>query len=32
MIANLMNGLIQECEQQKIETRSPDEILREELI
>lgn len=30
--AFLMNGLIQECEQQKIETRSPDEILREELI
>ena len=29
--AFLMNGLIQECEQQGIDTRSPDEIIEEEL-
>lgn len=30
--AFLLNGLIQECEQQGIDTRSPEEILRDERI
>ena len=30
--AVLLNGLIQECEQQGIDTRSPEEILRDERI